>query len=195
MPLSPFFSDCTILFISEIKPISIQKNKRIKIKCKKISSAVSLSKANISRTKLTINIDVVHISNNFINFYLFYLILCQIFFIENIGQITLCKFNSTCHFDTFIYCNVAIVAIFITVHNYRTMLSVFIILCNISLWLIYYSFQVCTLKCQSYPSPSPISWKPPYYSGFYGLDLFGIHIQLEYHLVQYLSLSDFTHLP
>lgn len=50
---------------------------------------------------------------------------------------------TACFFDTFIYCNViAIVAILTTLHNYSTIL--FSIFCALD--LIYYLFQVCTLK-------------------------------------------------
>lgn len=52
-----------------------------------------------------------------------------------------------CYFDIFIHYNMTAGVLFITLHSYIIiLLSIFIILCTISVWLIYYLFQVCTLK-------------------------------------------------
>ena len=50
-----------------------------------------------------------------------------------------------CHSDTFIFCNMIGVVIFITSHNYSTvLLSIFIVPC-INWWVMYYLLQVCGL--------------------------------------------------
>lgn len=59
-----------------------------------------------------------------------------------------------CYFDTFIHCNMTgTKAIFIPVHHHSTIVvSTFITLCIQSLFFIYFSLQVCTLKHhESYP--------------------------------------------
>ena len=51
---------------------------------------------------------------------------------------------------------ILIVVIFFTLHNYsKILLSIFIILYIRSLWLIFYTLQVCTLEYVSLIPPTP----------------------------------------
>lgn len=71
--------------------------------------------------------------------YFFFFFLIEYFDLINLRY-------TLCYFDTFIYCNIVFVVIFITVYNYSTvLLSVFIVPCIRSLWLIYYLLEVCIL--------------------------------------------------
>lgn len=77
------------------------------------------------------------------------------FFLFHILQFAKLR-HTACYFDIFISYNmISIRTIFIPFHYYRTgLLTIFMILCIRSLWFIYYSLQVSTLKHhQSYPPP------------------------------------------
>ena len=59
------------------------------------------------------------------------------------------------YLDTFTYCSMtAISAMFIILHPYSTVLSILILLCIKSLWLVYYLLQVCTLNMYFITPPS-----------------------------------------
>ena len=60
------------------------------------------------------------------------------------------------YLDTFTYCSMtAILAIFIILHPYGTILSILILLCIKSLWLVHHLLQVCTLNMYFITPPSP----------------------------------------
>lgn len=60
------------------------------------------------------------------------------------------------YLDTFTYCSmIAILVMFIISHHYSTILSILILLCISSLWLVYYSLWVCTWNVYFITPPSP----------------------------------------